>query len=78
MTRFITYMSKTITIENLSTAEKMELMEKLWDDLSSSPDYAPPKWHGEELAQRKAAVKEGKVTYSKWAKAKEEIRKNII
>ena len=78
MTRFITYMSKSITIDNLSTIEKIELMEKLWDDLSSSPDYAPPKWHGEELARRKAAVKEGKVTYSKWAKAKEEIRKNII
>ena len=78
MTRFITYMSKTITIENLSTAEKMELMEKLWDDLSSSPDYAPPKWHGEELARRKNSVKKGEATYTDWEKAKEEIRKNII
>ena len=70
-------MSKTITIENMSTAEKMELMEKLWDDLSSSPDYAPPKWHGEELARRKAAVKEGKSSYTEWDKAKEEIRKEV-
>ena len=70
-------MSKSITIENLSTAEKIELMEKPWDDLTSSPDYAPPKWHGEELARRKAAFKEGKVTYTEWDKAKEEIRKEV-
>ena len=69
--------SKSITLNNLSTAEKIELMEKLWDDLSSSPDYAPPKWHGDELARRKNAVKEGKVTYTDWEKAKEEIRKDI-
>jgi len=77
MTRFITYMSKSITIDNLSTIEKIELMEKLWDDLSSSPDYAPPRWHGEELARRKTAVKEGKVTYTEWDKAKKEIRKEV-
>lgn len=70
-------MSKPITIENLSTGEKIELMEKLWDDLSSSPDYAPPEWHGEELSRRKNAVKEGKVTYTEWDKAKEEIRKEV-
>jgi hypothetical protein len=52
-------------------------MKKLWDDLSSSPDYAPPEWHGEELSRRKNAVKEGKVTYTEWDKTKEEIRKEI-
>jgi putative addiction module component (TIGR02574 family) len=70
-------MSKPITIDNLSTTEKIELMEKLWEDLSSSPDYTPPEWHGEELARRKNAVKEGKISYTEWDKAKEEIRKEI-
>jgi len=46
-------MSKTITIENLSTVERMELMEKLWDDLSSSSDYAPPNWPGERPPLKK-------------------------
>jgi hypothetical protein len=45
-------MSKPITIDNLSTGEKIKLMEKLWADLSSSADYEPPKWHGEELAKK--------------------------
>lgn len=50
-------------------------MEKLWEDLSSSPDYSPPALHGEELARRKNAVEEGKETYTDWNKTKEEIRK---
>src|SRR6056297_1154858 len=70
-------MSKQITIENLSTNEKIELMEKLWEDLSSSPDYSPPEWHGEELVRRKNAVEEGKETYTDWNKAKDEIRQKI-
>lgn len=70
-------MSKAITIENLSLSEKIELMEKLWDDLSSSKDYEPPEWHGEELARRKKAVAEGTIAYTEWNKAKEEIRKEV-
>lgn len=70
-------MNKPITIENLSTNEKIELMEKLWEDLSSSSDYSPPEWHGDELARRKNTVEEGKETYTEWNKAKEEIRKEV-
>jgi len=70
-------MSKPITIKNLSTNEKIELMEKLWADLSSSPDYSPPAWHGDELVRRKNAVEEGKAKYTDWNKAKEEIRKEV-
>ncbi|MDZ7717328.1 MAG: addiction module protein [Balneolaceae bacterium] len=71
-------MSKPITIENLSLNEKIELMEKLWADLSSSAHYKPPEWHGEELARRRKEVAEGKITYMDWDKAKEEIRKEIL
>ncbi len=70
-------MSNPITIENLTTNEKIELMEKLWADLSASPDYSPPAWHGEELTRRKNAVEEGLETYTDWDKVKEEIRKEI-
>ncbi len=70
-------MNKPITIDNLSIGEKIELMEKLWASLSTSPDYVSPEWHGKELAKRKYATEEGKVTYTDWNKAKEEIRKEI-
>ncbi|MEX0661365.1 MAG: addiction module protein [Balneolaceae bacterium] len=62
---------------NCPQTKKMELMEKLWADLSTSADYKTPEWHGKELAKRKNAVKEGKITYTDWDKAKEEIRKEI-
>ncbi len=70
-------MSRPIAIDNLTTGEKIELMEKLWADLSSSPDYTTPEWHGEELARRKRAAEEGKISYKDWDKSKEEIRKEI-
>lgn len=70
-------MEKQIIIENLSTTEKIELMEKLWANLSSSPDYSPPSWHKDELSRRKNLVEEGKETYTEWNKAKKEIRKEI-
>ncbi len=70
-------MNKPIAIDKLSTGEKIELMEKLWVDLSSSPDYTTPEWHGKELANRKSAFKEGEATYTDWNKAKEDIRKEI-
>ncbi len=52
-------------------------MEKLWEDLSVSADYAPPAWHEEELARRKSTVKEGTTTYIKWEKAKKEIHDEL-
>lgn len=67
-------MNKPIPIENLSANEKIELMEKLWLDLSSSPYYSPPEWYGEEHARRKNAVEEGEETYTDWYKANEEIQ----
>lgn len=70
-------MNNSITIENLSTSEKIELMEKLWSNLSASPDYTPPAWHEEELGRRKNAINEGKISYTDWNKAKEEIRKEF-
>lgn len=70
-------MGKQIVIDDLSTNEKIELMEKLWTNLSSSPDYSPPSWHKDELARRKNLVEEGKETYTDWNKAKEEIRKEV-
>jgi len=70
-------MNKLITIEKMNMAEKIKLMEELWTDLSASPDYTPPEWHENELARRKLAVSEGKVTYTDWSQAKDEIRKDV-
>lgn len=70
-------MKTSVAIDKLSLSEKIELMEKLWVDISASADYTPPQWHQEELQKRRNAVKEGKVSYTDWEVAKTEIRDEI-
>jgi putative addiction module component (TIGR02574 family) len=65
----------TIPIESLTVAEKLLLMERLWEDLSKQPsNVAPPEWHGDVLAARLAAVKEGRTGFVDWDAAKERLR----
>ncbi len=68
----------TIPIETLSVPEKLLLMERLWEDLSKQPsNVAPPDWHGDVLAARLAAVKEGRTEFVDWAAAKERLRNRL-
>jgi putative addiction module component (TIGR02574 family) len=61
-------MSTTTTlpdIASLSAAEKLRLIEELWDSLSASPDQLPvPEWHKAELDARHAEFEQGGVTLS--------------
>ena len=44
-----------VSVFDLSAAEKLQLVEDLWDDLAASPSDVPVhEWHKEELARRKA------------------------
>jgi putative addiction module component (TIGR02574 family) len=43
------------SIFDLSPAEKLQLVEDLWDDLASTPEAIPVHdWQKQELARRKA------------------------
>lgn len=43
------------SIFDLSPAEKLRLVEDLWDDLAATPDQVPIlEWHKEELDRRQA------------------------
>ncbi len=48
-------MSSTRTsVFDLSTSEKLQLVEDLWDDIASDPTAVPVyEWQKEELARRK-------------------------
>jgi hypothetical protein len=53
-------------------------MERLWEDLSKQPaNVAPPEWHGDVLAARLAAVKEGRTEFVDWDDAKERLRNRL-
>lgn len=70
--------AKKIPIESFTVAEKLLLMERLWEDLSNQPsNVAPPEWHGDILAARLAAVKEGRTEFVDWDAAKERLRNRL-
>ena len=73
-------MSTEIAVEQMSTAEKIALMERLWDDLSRRPEeLTSPEWHGQVLAERIAAVREGRTDFVDGRDAKKRLndRRNV-
>lgn len=67
-----------LPIEHFSAAEKLLLMERLWEDLSRCPADVPiPDWHGDILAQRQAAVRDGQTEFVDWEEAKQRLRERL-
>jgi hypothetical protein len=70
--------ASTLPIENLSIADKLLLMERLWAELSRRPgDIPSPDWHGDVLAEREAAVREGRTAFADWDDAKKRLRERF-
>jgi len=67
-------MSLDISLSELTTAEKLELMERLWVDLSRHPqDVRSPAWHGAVLDERREAVRQGRTTFVAWEEARQRL-----
>ena len=65
-------------ISNLTHDEKLTAMELLWRDLSRRPaDVPSPEWHGAVLAERMAAVREGRTQFTNWSDAKKRLRDRL-
>jgi putative addiction module component (TIGR02574 family) len=63
------------SIFDLSPAEKLQLVEDLWDDLAASPESVPVHdWQKEELARRKANLQKNPASAVSWEEAKRRIR----
>jgi putative addiction module component (TIGR02574 family) len=70
-------MSLNILVD-MSFAEELALMERLWDDLSRHPENIPsPEWHGDVLAERIAAVRDGRTSFVDWDEPKRRLRKRL-
>lgn len=64
-----------ITIDQLSNAQKLELMEALWLDLSAdAPGFPSPVWHEEALRLADSALGSGTAQFLDWTQAKEILR----
>ncbi|MEO8494300.1 MAG: addiction module protein [Planctomycetota bacterium] len=71
-------MSLELSLETMTVQEKLVLMERLWDDLSRRPEAVPsPAWHGDVLAERIAAVREGRTNFVDWDEAKQRLRDRL-
>jgi hypothetical protein len=65
-------------IENLTSAERLELLEVLWDGISQGASgYASPAWHQEALQESERAVAEGRATFTDWPEAEAELRRKL-
>ena len=65
-------------VKQLPLAEKLQIMEAIWDDLSQHADeMLPLAWHGELLSEREAAIARGDETFEDWDMAKQRIEKEI-
>ena len=64
----------TLSLEEMTVEEKLQLMEELWSDLSCNQNHIPvPQWHKDILDRREKMVKEGKATFVGWKTAKKRI-----
>ena len=63
------------TVFDLSPAEKLQLVEDLWDDLAAAPEDVPVhEWQKQELARRKANLQSKPGSGISW----EEVKRRIL
>ncbi len=63
------------SIFDLSSPEKLQLVEDLWDDLAATPAEVPiHDWQKEELARRKANLQNNPASTVSWEEVKVKIR----
>ncbi|HHT9160052.1 MAG TPA: addiction module protein [Candidatus Brocadiaceae bacterium] len=50
-------------IEKMSTIERLQAMEKLWDSLCNKEEIESPEWHKDILQERKKKIEKGEAEY---------------
>jgi putative addiction module component (TIGR02574 family) len=69
-------MDFTLPLDKMTTAEKLALMEVIWDDLCRTPEDIPsPAWHAEVLAAREKQIQDGQAKFIDFEEMCERIRK---
>jgi len=64
-----------MSVFDLSPAEKLQLVEDLWDDLASVPENVPVHdWQLEELTRRQANLRNHPASGLSWDEVKRRIR----
>jgi hypothetical protein len=67
-----------LPLSQFTYAEKLDLLETIWDDLSRDETvFESPAWHENILNERREAFFAGTLQNSDWAEAKERIKRNL-
>ena len=67
-----------LPLDQMTVAEKLQLMEILWDDLTRKPhELESPAWHKEVLEECRRRADSGEEKFSDWEEAKEDIRRRL-
>ena len=65
----------SVSVFDLSTPEKLQLVEDLWDDLAATPEAVPVHdWQKEELDRRKARLACNPASGLTWEDVKRRVR----
>ncbi|MDP2643722.1 MAG: addiction module protein [Desulfobacterales bacterium] len=71
-------MNISLPLDKMTSADKIAIMEKLWEDLCRDPESIPsPTWHKDILEAREKEVNEGKAKFTSFDRAKGRIRDQI-
>jgi hypothetical protein len=71
-------MSISLPLDQMTTADKLRVMEELWADLTrNEEEFESPAWHLEVLQEREERLKAGEETPIDWETAKKELRDRL-
>lgn len=69
-------MSIDLKLDGLTVAQKVLLLERIWDDLCrESGNVRSPEWHAAVLKERQRQIHDGTMPISPWSEAKERLMK---
>ena len=64
-----------IALDRMTAAEKIQLIEVIWEDLTREPNNIPsPAWHAEILRQREQGITAGTTQFLDITEAKQAVR----
>lgn len=63
-----------IAVEKMTIAEKLLVMERLWNSLQAEETFTPPDWHEQVLGERLQALRDGQVQFSSLEEVAERLR----
>ena len=71
-------MEITLPLEEMTTEEKIQTMEIIWNDLyKKAGSLSSPSWHKQILHEREERIKSGDDEFVDWEEAKKNIRNTV-